>query len=86
MSQVIQIAGSLLILVPFVLARLGRLAPPARSDTSANFVASTVLALEAAHGRQWGFLLLEGVWAIVSLLSLVRHRRVDAPGAAPDQG
>ena len=33
-----------------------------------------VLAIDAGHGRQWGFLLLEGTWAVVSLLSLVRHR------------
>ncbi|WP_188677952.1 hypothetical protein [Subtercola lobariae] len=30
-----------------------------------------VLAIDAVLGQQWGFLLLEGVWAIVSAISLL---------------
>jgi hypothetical protein len=51
-----------------------------------NVVGSAVLAVDAALGAQWGFLLLEGVWAIVSLASLIavlRHRR--APAGRPTQ-
>jgi hypothetical protein len=29
----------------------------------------------AAHERQWGFLLLEAVWALVSAWSLIRAMR-----------
>ena len=73
-ESLIQVAGSLLILVPFVLVQLRRM----RSDTTAyaalNLVGSAVLAVDALHGRQWGFLLLEGTWAGVSAYTLLRRR------------
>lgn len=72
MDIVIQIAGSLLILFPFVLVQLGRMSAKSRSYSVLNLIGSTVLAIDAAVGQQWGFLLLEGVWAIVSLVGLVR--------------
>ena len=72
-ESLIQIAGSLLILVPFVLVQLRRM----RTDTTAyaalNLVGSAVLAVDALHGHQWGFLLLEGTWAVVSAYALVRR-------------
>jgi hypothetical protein len=46
-----------------------------------NFVGSAILAVLAWIDRQWGFLLLEGVWAIVSLWSLVQLMRGRAPTA-----
>jgi hypothetical protein len=72
LGQVVQIVGSLLILVPFGLAQLGRLATHSRPYLLLNLVGSAALATDAAVGSQWGFLLLEGAWAIVSLVGLVR--------------
>jgi len=72
-STLVQIAGSLLILVPFVLVQVKRLRPDSLGYIWLNLVGSTVLAIDAWHGHQWGFLLLEGTWAAVSLLSLVRR-------------
>ena len=37
-----------------------------------NLLGSAVLAVEAAFGGQWGFLLLETVWAVVSAVALVK--------------
>ncbi|HYP45640.1 MAG TPA: hypothetical protein VEQ66_10665 [Propionibacteriaceae bacterium] len=82
MGQLVQIGGSLLILVPFVLAQLGRLTPASVVYLVLNLVGSTVLAVDAALERQWGFLLLEGVWAIVSAVSLLRRRPVPDGDAA----
>jgi hypothetical protein len=73
-ESLVQIAGSLLILVPFVLVQLGRLRTDAVVYGALNLVGSAVLAVDALHGRQWGFLLLEGTWAVVSAYSLVRLR------------
>jgi hypothetical protein len=70
--MIVQVLGSLCVLVPFVLVQLGRLSSASRVYGWLNLLGSSVLALEAAIGRDWGFLLLEGAWAIVSLRSLVK--------------
>ncbi len=82
MGGAVQLAGSLLILVPFVLSQAGRLSSTSAGYLASNLVGSAVLAVDAAYERQWGFLLLEGVWAVVSLLSLLRPHAGSPPGAA----
>jgi hypothetical protein len=77
-ESLVQIAGSLLILVPFVLVQLGRLGTDTTVYAVLNLVGSAVLAVDALHGQQWGFLLLEGTWALVSAYALARR----APAAA----
>jgi hypothetical protein len=69
---VIQIAGALLILAAFIAAQLGRVDPHSRDYLTLNLAGSTVLAYDALHGAEWGFFLLESVWALVSAWSLVR--------------
>ncbi|HET8589619.1 MAG TPA: hypothetical protein VFM01_08300 [Nakamurella sp.] len=71
LGQVVQIVGSLLVLAGFALAQRGVLDPKSRIYLVLNLVGSAILAVDAALGRQWGFLLLEGVWAIVSAVALV---------------
>jgi len=73
-SQVVQVLGSLLILVPFALAQLGRADTRSRAYQLFNLVGSATLAADAAVTRQWGFLLLEGAWAVMSVAGLVRSK------------
>jgi hypothetical protein len=80
MGQLIQIVGALLVLVAFVLAQSGRLDPHSRPYLLANLAGSAILAVDAAAGQDWGFLLLEGVWAIVSAWSLARALRPHGGG------
>ena len=72
MEQLIQVGGALLILAAFTAAQLGRVDPHARSYLVLNLVGSSILAFDALHGEQWGFLLLEAVWALVSAWGLAR--------------
>ncbi len=76
MAQVLQILGALAILTAFALAQFHVLDQHARRYLWLNVVGAGTLAVLAYHERQWGFLLLEGVWTLVSLWSLARPRRL----------
>ena len=72
MGQPVQIAGALLMLAAFALSQFRLLRPESPLYLWANLIGSAVLAADAWLGRQWGFFILEGVWAIVSLWGLLR--------------
>jgi hypothetical protein len=72
MDQVIQVAGALLILAAFAGVQFGRMRPETRVYLGLNLVGSAILAVLALGASQWGFVLLEGVWAIVSAWGLLR--------------
>jgi len=72
MDQVVQIVGSLLILIAFLCAQRGLLTPSSRVYLALNLVGSGVLSVIAAGQMQYGFLMLEGVWAVVSAMGLLK--------------
>jgi hypothetical protein len=75
MDQLVQVFGSLLILVAFAAAQRGTFSTHSRSYLLLNLVGSTILTILAAHERQWGFLLLESCWAVVAGWGLLRNLR-----------
>lgn len=79
--QAVSLFGSLLILSAFIAAQLRRMQPADRAYIVLNLGGSGLLAVVAIVERQWGFLLLEGVWALVSGWSLVQLLRGKSPGA-----
>jgi hypothetical protein len=74
-DQVIQVVGALLILAAFAAVQFDRMRPDSRLYLALNLVGSIILAGLAVHEQLWGFLLLEGVWAIVSAWGLVQALR-----------
>lgn len=76
MDQLIQVVGALLILAGFAAVQFDRMRPDSRVYLTLNLLGSIILAVLAYVESQWGFLLLEGVWAIVSAWGLVSALRV----------
>ena len=73
MLQLVQVLGSLLILSAFAASQRGRLSTTSAPYLLLNVAGSAILAVLALHERQWGFLLLESCWAVISAASLRRR-------------
>jgi hypothetical protein len=78
MDQVIQVIGALMILVAYAAAQAGRWSTDNWLYLWLNFWGSLILAVLAGAGQNWGFLLLETVWAVVTAHSLIKRRRAPA--------
>ncbi|HEX5159817.1 MAG TPA: hypothetical protein VFW17_21590 [Ktedonobacterales bacterium] len=77
-SSIPQIFGALLILAPFALAQFRLLGQHSWPYLLPNMAGSALLCALALLGAQWGFVLLENVWALVSLwghIALLRGKR-----------
>ena len=70
--QIIGLLGAILILMPFAASQLGRVRTQSVAYQVPNLVGSTMLTTVAIIEVQYGFILLEGVWAVMSLIGLQR--------------
>lgn len=71
-DQIVSVVGALLCLVPFSAVQLRRMRPESVPYQLMNLAGSSALATAAVLERQWGFLLLEGTWALFSLFGVVK--------------
>ncbi|MGQ0846011.1 MAG: CBU_0592 family membrane protein [Sporichthyaceae bacterium] len=72
MDQIVQLVAAVLVLGAFCANQWWGLKTDGVVFLGLNAIGTAVLAVLAGQGRDWGFLLLEGVWAIVSTVGLVR--------------
>ena len=79
----LELAGAVLILAGYGLSQLRVLDQHSLVYLGLNLVGSFVLAVIAWADERWGFLLLEGMWSIVSAISLVSVALGRARGRSP---
>jgi len=77
--QVISVLGALAILGAYAANLLGWLGPANLSYSLANLIGSGILTIIAVVDQQLGFILLEGVWALVSLWGVIQVLRGRPP-------
>jgi hypothetical protein len=77
--QVISVLGALTILGAYAANLQGWIGPSNLYYSVANFLGSGVLTAIAVIDQQFGFILLEGVWALVSLWGIIRALRGGEP-------
>ena len=73
--EIIQIAGALMLLICFLLAQAKRMRPEAYPYLLLNLIGSAAMAVTALIAHQWGFVFLEGVWALFSAWGLMQRIR-----------
>ena len=71
MADVLQLLGAIAILAAFIGVQLRMTHPDSYFSLILNLCGSALLAVLALEDRQWGFLLLEAVWALVSAWGLI---------------
>lgn len=81
-QQAIQIVGALLVLAGFLAAQADLLDQRSYPYLIPNAVGSAAMTPSAVLTGEWGFVFLEGVWALVSLWGIVARLRGVAAGAA----
>jgi hypothetical protein len=75
MTQVISLIGALIILAAFGGGQFKLLSTSSLLYAVLNLIGSAILAVIAWIESQWGFVLLEGVWALISLWSTIQLLR-----------
>jgi hypothetical protein len=72
--QLVSLAGAALVLVGYAALQTGKLGREDRLYNLLNFVGSGLLSWVAIVDRRWGFIVLEVMWALLSVPPLLRAK------------
>jgi hypothetical protein len=78
--QVVSIVGAVMILSAYAAAQMKRLRAETVAYQLLNFAGGTCLCIVAIAARQYGFIILEGTWAVLSGFGLWRVMRAKDEG------
>ncbi len=84
MVLILEFAGALGILVPFALMQFRRTTAHSWLYLSLNFAGAAILTWLALMESQWGFVILQGVWALAALVGMSRRVARGASRAGRD--
>ena len=73
--QIISVVGAVLLLTAYAGLQAGRLSREDRAFDLMNFVGASLLTWTAVVERQYGFILVEGMWALLSLPPLLGFKK-----------
>jgi hypothetical protein len=75
LEQIMAVVGAVLILAAYAALQADRLEQKGRTFCLMNFFGSAMLTWVAIVDRRYGFILVEGAWALLSLVPLLPRRR-----------
>jgi hypothetical protein len=84
MSEVLQWTAAIVVLAAFALSQWGVWSVLSYRYLVCNFVGGAGLSAAAVLSHQWGFVLLEGIWALVAgrgIVARLSGREVRLPAA-----
>ena len=73
LDQLIAGAGAVLVLAGYFALQRGWLAREDRVYNALNFFGAALLTWVAVQDRRWGFIVLEGAWALLSVPGMLRR-------------
>jgi hypothetical protein len=76
--QVVSIVGAMLILSAFAAQQMRRLEAETKTYQILNLIGGFCLCVTAIAGRQYGFILLEGSWTVISAWGVWRVARLSS--------
>lgn len=71
--QLLSLLGAFAILVAFGASQAKWIKQTSLSYSVLNFVGSAILGIVALIGSQWGFVVLEVAWALISLWAIIKY-------------
>lgn len=77
LEQAVAVVGACLVLLAYALQRFQRISAESAFYLTLNFIGGALLCWAAIGTGQIGFILLEGAWALISLLGLWRLWRAE---------